>query len=62
MEKITCSRCGDPLILEQGPAYLPNYEYRCDECEIGTHAEFGLLWSEEDARSAWESYRPDKGQ
>ena len=54
-----CARCGNALILEKGPAYLPSFEYRCNECQIGTHAEYGLLWSEEDAGNAWNSYQPD---
>jgi len=42
------------VVLEKGPSCLPHFEYRCDECEIGTHADFGFLWSEEEARKAWE--------
>lgn len=49
-----CNHCGNEVVLEKGPSYLPNFEYRCDVCEIGNHANFGLLWNEEDARKAWQ--------
>jgi len=49
-----CNRCENVVVLEKGPSCLPHFEYRCDECEIGTHADFGFLWSEEEARKAWE--------
>ena len=54
-----CNRCGNALILEKGPEYLPSFQFRCDHCQISTTGEYGILWSEEDARNAWNSYRPD---
>jgi hypothetical protein len=62
IDKMKCHRCGNTLVLEKGPKYLPNYEYRCKSCQIGTHGEYGLLWTEADAREAWMTYRPDLDQ